>query len=173
MKKLFKLSFWAIMAGVLLYSCRPEKFKEIDAPQTVASSLAGIWKLIKVTQTDEDAKNKGFLYGPVNVQQMDITSAFPYTDFKLTLNVDGSAPTTFATTPGNSPKIIKLAGGNWTFDDPKYPKVLTLTSGTLSEKVKLGSYPTATSPTLKITSERRDASTNKLLISYSFEFAKQ
>lgn len=161
------------MASMLLYACRPEKFKEIGAPQTVASSLAGTWKLVKVTQTDEDAKNKGFLYGPVNVQQMDITNAFPYTEFKLTLNAEGSAPTTFTTTPGNAPKIIKLASGNWTFDDPKYPKVLTLSNGSTSEKVTLGSYPTATSPMLKITSERRDASTNKLLISYSFEFAKQ
>ena len=161
------------MAGMIFYSCRPEKFKDIGKQQTVASSLAGTWKLVKVIQTDEDAKNKGFLYGPINVQQMDITSAFSYTDFKLTLNADGSAPTTFATTPGNSPKIIKLASGNWSFDDPKYPKVLTLTNGTASEKVTLGAYPTASSPTLKITSERRDASTNKLLITYSFEFAKQ
>ena len=172
MKRLFKLTSFIIIAGIF-FSCQPSKYKNLEVPQTVASSLAGTWKLSKVLQTDEDAKSKGFTYGPINVQQLDITNAFSYTDFKLTLNVNGTAPSTFTTTPGNSPKILSLASGNWTFDDPNYPKVLTFTSGTTSEKITLGSYPAGASPILKITTERRDASTNKLLITYSYEFVKQ
>lgn len=173
MIQLFKRFSAVILAGVLFFSCKPDAYKEVGTQTSVATSLAGNWKLVRVLQTDEDAKNKGFSYEPINIQQMDVTNVFPYTDFKLTLNANGNAPTTFTTTPGNSPRIIKLASGNWTFDDPNYPKVLTLANATDTAKVTLGSYPTAASPQLKIRVERRDASTNKLLISYSYEFIKQ
>jgi hypothetical protein len=161
------------VAAVLLHSCRPEKFEEIGATRNVPGTLAGTWKLTRVIQTDEDAKNKGFTYGQVNIQQMDITNLFPYTDFKLTLNMNGNAPSTFTTAPGNSPRIIRLAAGNWTFDDPQFPKVLTLANPTDTARITLGSYPTGASPVLKVTQERRDKLTNKLLISYSYEFTKQ
>ncbi len=173
MKKTIQLMFCAVAALVLLHACRPDKFKDIGLPTTVASSLAGTWKISKVTQTDEDAKNKGFQYGSVNIQTMDITNTFPYTDFKLTLNTAGNVPTTFTTTPGNSPKIIKLASGNWTFDNPSYPKVITMANATDTAKITLGAYPSGAAPVLRITSERRDATTGKLLISYTYEFTKQ
>jgi hypothetical protein len=173
MKKTFQITLCTVAAVVLLFACRRDKYKELGLPTTVASSLAGTWKLTKVTQTDEDAKNKGFQYGSVNIQTMDLTNTFPYTDFKLTLNTNGSTPTTFTTTPGNSPKIIRLASGNWTFDNPTYPKVITMSNATDTARITLGAYPSGAVPVLKITSERRDATTNKLLISYSYEFSKQ
>jgi len=173
MKKTIQLSIYLVAVAALLNACRPDKYSELGTPATVASSLAGTWKLSKVTQTDEDAKSKGFQYGSVNVQTMDLTNVFPYTDFKLTLNANGSTPTTFTTTPGNSPKIIKLASGNWTFDNPTYPKVITMANATDTARITLGSYPSGAAPVLRITSERRDATTNKLLISYSYEFTKQ
>lgn len=157
----------------MLTACRPEKFKEVGALSPVVASLAGTWKLTRVIQTDEDAKSKGFSYGPINVQQMDITNVFPYTDFKLTLNANGNTPTTFTTAPGNAPKIIPVASGNWLLDDPAYPKVLTMANATDTAKVTLGSYPSGETPVLKIRVERRNATTNKLLVSYSYEFTKQ
>jgi hypothetical protein len=66
-----------------------------------------------------------------------------------------------------------LASGNWTTDDPKYPKVLTLVNGTDTSRVTLGSYPTGSTGALKLRQEKRDATTNRLLISYNFEFTKQ
>jgi hypothetical protein len=169
----FKLTLVAALAGVVFYSCKPDSFKDLGTQPVIASTLAGTWKLTKVTQTDEDAKSKGFAYGPINIQQTDLTNVFPYTDFKLTLNANGNTPTTFTTTPGNSPKVIKLASGNWSFDDPAYPKVLTMVNATDTAKITLGAYPAGSTPVLKITTERRDASTNKLLITYSYEFSKQ
>ncbi len=168
-RKILILAF----AAVLVQSCRPEKFEDIGTPASVPATLAGTWKLNKVIQVDEDARNKGFTYGAVNIQQKDITSLFPYTDFTLTLNMNGSTPTTFTTNPGNSPRIIRLANGNWTFDNPEYPKVLTLANTTDTARITLGSYPTGAAPVLKVRLERRDAATNKLLISYSYEFTKQ
>jgi len=173
MKKLTNIFFFLLLAGTFLYSCKPESFDDVKAPSDVAASIAGTWRLTKVIQTDEDAKAKGFTYGSVNVQQMDITSVFPYTDFRLTLNTSGATPSTFTTTPGNAPQIIKLASGNWSFDDPKFPKTIKMTSGTQEETVSIGGYPTAINPTLNLKLERRDAATNKLLVSYSYQFTKQ
>jgi len=168
MKILFKLLFIVPVLMIMLHACQPDKYKSIGLPTTPISSLAGTWKLTKVIQTDEDAARKGFPF-----QTLDVTNVFPYTDFKLTLNANGTTPTTFATTPGNAPKIIKLASGNWIVDDPSYPKVISLASGTDTSRITLGSYPTLTNPLLKVRLERRDVATNKLLISYSYEFTKQ
>jgi hypothetical protein len=75
--------------------------------------------------------------------------------------------------PGNAPKIIRLTSGNWAVDDPAYPKLLTLSNGSDTTRITLGSYPRGSSPNLKIRLERRDSASNKLLISYSYEFTKQ
>ena len=173
MTRIHKITSLILLAGVLVTSCRPENFKEIGTQSSVVSSLAGTWKLTRVTQTDEDAKSKGFNYGPVNIQQMDLTNVFPYTDFKLTLNANGNTPTTFTAVPGNAPKIIRLTSGNWLLDNPSYPKEITMANATDTAKITLGGYPAGEAPVLKIRTERRDASTGKLLISYSYEFSKQ
>jgi hypothetical protein len=161
-------SIIAILAAILISGCKPENYKPVGKLESPTASLAGTWKITSVTQKDEDAANKGFPY-----QTADLTQVFPYTDFILTLNMNGTTPTTFTTTPGNSPLIINLASGNWIVDDPSYPKVLTLISGTDSATVTLGSYPTGPNTSLKITQAKRDASSGKLLISYSYVFSKQ
>ena len=173
MNRIFKITTLIVLAGAWLTACRPESFKEVGTPAAAVSSLVGTWKLSKVIQTDEDAKSKGFTYGQINIQQMDITNVFPYSDFKLTLNANGSTPTTFTAVPGNAPKIIKLTSGNWLLDDPAYPKVITMANATDTARITLGSYPAGEAPVLKVRQERRDASTGKLLISYSYEFTKQ
>jgi hypothetical protein len=166
--KLYRLSFIFSALALVLNACQPESYKEVGVLTAPLTGLSGTWKLTKVTQTDEDALRKGFPF-----QTLDLTSVFPYTDFKLTLSANGTTPTTFTTTPGNSPKIIKLTSGNWTVDDPNYPKVITMANATDTARITLGSYPSATNPLLKVRLERRDAATNKLLISYSYEFTKQ
>lgn len=157
-----------LLAVILISSCKPENYKPVGSAVTPIGSLAGTWKITSVTQRDEDAANKGFPY-----IQSDLTDVFHYTDFTLTLNTNGKTPTTFATVPGNSPAIIHLTSGNWTVDDPLYPKVLTLVNGTDTARVTLGAYPTGASPTLKITLAKHDASSGKLLISYNYVFTKQ
>jgi hypothetical protein len=168
MKNVFKISMVIPLLGITLFACQPLDYKEVGVPVKNIAALAGTWKLSKVTQTDEDAARKGFPF-----TTLDLTSVFPYTDFRLTLNTNGNTPTTFATTPGNAPKVIRLLNGNWTADDPTYPKVLTLVNGTDTSRVTLGSYPTGSNSALKLRQERRDATTGRLLISYNYEFTKQ
>ena len=168
MKNLIKILVALPLIGIAITSCQPDKYKTIDPPTNNVATLAGTWKLTRVVQTDEDAKRKGFPY-----QQMDLTSLFPYTDFKITFNVNGATPTTFTTTPGNSPKIIRLTSGNWFTDDPAYPKMLTLANPTDTARITLGSYLTGINPSLKISLNKSDAATNKLVLSYSYEFTKQ
>lgn len=163
MKLILKTGTWVLALALLFAACSPEARKELGAPRNIMESLTGTWKLIKATQVDEDAARKGFPF-----KEMDITNLFPYTNFVLTLNSG-----TFTTTPGTSPRIIKLASGSWTPDNAEYPKVLTLTSGVVTEKVTLGAYPVGPLNTLKLKVERKDASTGKLLITYTYEFAKQ
>lgn len=165
MKKIYVLSI-ALM-GLLVFSCRPDTDGIVGSERSILSSLSGSWKLTKVTQTDEDAKRKGFPY-----QTMDLTSLFPYTDFQLTLDATSGAPGNFTTTPGSSPKIISLTSGGWTVDDPAFPKNITLTSGSATELVTLGGYPVAGSEKLVLKKEKKDAS-GKVQVSYSYEFTKQ
>ncbi len=158
-----------VLATILTGGCKPENYKPLGKSATPINALAGTWKITSVTQKDEDAANKGFPY-----QTADLTNVFPYTDFTLTLNMNGNNPTTFTTTPGNSPKIINLASGNWTVDNPVYPQVLTLANATDTAKVTLGGYPLgASASNLKIALAKHDAASGKLLISYSFVFSKQ
>jgi hypothetical protein len=156
------------LAGLLITGCKPENYKPLGKAATPITTLAGTWKISSVTQKDENAANFGWPY-----QTTDLTSLFPYTDFTLTLNMNGNAPTTFATSPGQAPRIITLASGSWTVDDPTYPQVLTLANGSDTAKVTLGSYPSGVNPSLKVAVARHDASSGKLLISYSYVFVKQ
>jgi hypothetical protein len=166
--KRIKLFLLAPIIALLVFACRPDEYKKLGLPSENIAALAGTWKLSKVIQTDEDAARKGFPY-----QTMDVTSVFPYSDFRLTFNTNGNTASTFATMPGNAPKIIRLTSGNWAVDDPAYPKLLTLSNGSDTTRITLGSYPRGSSPNLKIRLERRDSASNKLLISYSYEFTKQ
>ncbi len=152
---------------VLVFSCRPDTNGIVGEERSILSSLSGSWKLTKVTQTDEDAKRKGFPY-----QTMDLTSLFPYSEFQLTLNVASGAASNFTTTPGNSPKVISLTSGSWTVDDPAFPKNITLTSGNTTEVVTLGGYPVTGSEKLVLKKEKKDAS-GKVQVSYNYEFTKQ
>lgn len=168
MKYLNKSVTLLLITIVILSSCRPDSLKDLGAERGYLESLNGTWKLTKATQVDEDAAKKGFPY-----QQLDITNLFPYTSFVFTLNVSAGAPTTFTAVSGTSPKIIKLPSGNWTVDDLKYPKNIYLKNGAATDTVSLGGYPVGAAATLKLTKEKKDATTGKLLISYSYEFAKQ
>ena len=168
MQKIFRIGIMMLSVSLLLTACQPDAHKELEAPKNILESLQGTWKLTKATQVDEAAKAKGFPF-----KELDLTTLFPYTDFKLTLNLNAGAPGTFATVPGASPKIIKLTSGNWTVDNAEYPKNITLTSGSTTEVTTLGGYPVGASNTLKLKVEKKEAASGKVVVSYSYEFAKQ
>ncbi|HEV7783600.1 MAG TPA: DUF5004 domain-containing protein [Chitinophagaceae bacterium] len=180
MKITLKTGMMIMAVAILFTACTPEAHKEVGPPRNTIASLEGTWKLIKATQVDEDAAFKGF---PAYVTTMDITTIYPYTDFVLKFNLNSGAPSTFTTTRGGSPAIIKLTGGNWAVDNPEYPKVITLTSGSTTEKATLGGYTVGPNNTLKLKVQRYDIPAPptppnpplapKLLITYIYEFAKQ
>lgn len=168
MKRINKIAAILVLGAVLFSSCKPDAIQELGTERDLLTSINGTWKLIKATQVDEDAKVKGFPY-----QQLDITNLFPYNNFVFNLNVAAGNPTNFTTTPGASPKIIKLAAGTWTVDNLKFPQKLFLTNGTAKDTVSLGGYPVGSASTLKLKKEKRDFASGKLLVSYTYEFIKQ
>lgn len=166
MKRIWQTGLMLMMAALLFTNCRPDAFKDAGAPRDIATSLTGTWKLRKAVQVDEDAARKGFPY-----KELDITTIYPYTDFVLKL--DAGSPGNFTTTPGASPKIIRFTSGTWTLNDPQFPSALLLKNGTVTDTATLGGYPVGAATTLKLKVQKKDASTGKLLISYTYEFAKQ
>ena len=168
MKHINRIAILAIIASIVLVSCKPNSLEDLGVKRNFLESVNGTWKLTKATQVDEDAAKKGFPY-----QMVDITNLFPYNTFSLTLNVSAGAPTTFSSVAGTSPKIIKVNTGNWAVDNVNYPKNIYLSNGAATDTITLGGYPVGAATTLKIKKEKKDAVTGKLLISYSYEFAKQ
>mgnify|MGYP003525873062 CR=1 FL=1 len=168
MKFINKIAIVMMLATIVLVSCKPDSIEDMGGKRDLLQSINGTWKLTKATQVDEKKKKKGFPY-----QQLDITNLFPYTSFSLTLNVVGGAATTFTTNPGTSPKIVKVNNGNWSVDNVTTPKNIYLINGASTDTISLGGYPVGASTTLKLSKEKRDKTTGKLLISYSYEFAKQ
>ncbi len=164
----FRFILFALFVSIAFIACQPEAYKEIGEPANNISAITGNWQLAKVVQVDKDAENKGFPF-----KEADLTTLFPYTEFRLTLNSANGSPTTFTTTPGNSPRIITLTSGTWSVDDVKAPKVITLTSGSTTQRITLGAYPNTVSNRLKVSLERRSLADDKLLIGYSYEFVKQ
>jgi Domain of unknown function (DUF5004) len=168
MKRINKTAIIILLFSIIFGSCKPDSLKDLGIERDLTSSLNGTWKLTKATQVDEDAAKKGFPY-----QKLDITNLFPYTDFVFTLNVSAGLPTTFTAASGAAPKIMKLTSGNWTVDNVKYPKNIYLKNGAATDTVSLGGYPVGASTTLQLKKEKKDNTTGKLLISYSYEFSKQ
>ncbi|MDF2381601.1 DUF5004 domain-containing protein [Nostoc ellipsosporum NOK] len=169
MKKNSRILLVLLAAITMLNACRPDKFDEVGANRRVTDSFAGTWKLTKVTQKDEDAARKGFPYSV-----LDLTTLFAYTDYSLTLNVtNGGQTTTFSTTAGNSPAVIAVANGDWSAGPTQYPTYVAFKQGSATDTLTLGSYPAGGRNVLQLKKERKDASTGKLLVSYTYEFTKQ
>jgi hypothetical protein len=158
----------ALVLTIMLAACQPEDFNEIGDKRDIPVSLGGTWKLSKVTQKDEDAARKGFPYS-----ELDLTTVFPYTDFTLTLNTNGVSPSNFTANAGNSPEIIGLDAGTWSVDNGENPTAILFKSGSITEQVTLGAYPVGGNTKLKFKIDKKDAGSDKLLISYTYEFTKQ
>ncbi len=166
---ILKISFLLFISAAII-GCQPDKVGEIGAIRDVPASFAGSWKLTKAVQVDEDVKRKGssFIFNTI-----DLTTLFPYTDFKLTLNANNGSPSTFTADAGASPAIIGLTNGTWAVDDMKAPKAIIFKNGSSTEEVTLGAYPIGGNNKLTFRIERNDVETGKLMMSYTYEFTKQ
>jgi hypothetical protein len=159
----------ALMTGMIFASCSPEDFGDVVGPvNNNINNLTGNWRLTKVTQTDLEAslKNSPFV-------SSDITTEFPYSDFRLAFNSAAGAPTTFTTTPGNSPRVIRLASGNWRVDNVAAPGQVQFINGVDTVKALFGSYPSSFDPTFKLRVDRINTETGKATMRYDYQFVKQ
>ena len=171
MKKIILNCSILLAIVIVVQSCRPDKVPTLKPATSTVSGFAGTWKLTQVTESDGNAVANKFTY-----QTMDITNAFPYNTFSLILNMNDSTPTTFSTVQGTAPKVIPITGGNWLFDNPNYPSVITFTNGTDTSTLTINAYPTVESPQLDIALNKyavTDTAKKSVLITYNYLFTKQ
>ena len=142
MKKINHFFFVICLSALVLNACRPDNNFSIGQPQNRLTQLAGTWKLQSVIQTDLNAKSNNYMDAvrtDINVQQMNITNAAPFTDLKLTFAEDAAnTPTTFSVDYGAAPKIFKSAGGVWKVDNLLAPGNIKFINGVDTVSLKLG-----------------------------------
>ncbi|MEO1654939.1 MAG: DUF5004 domain-containing protein [Bacteroidota bacterium] len=168
MKNLLNSLKMLMLLGFLAVSCTPEDFPPIgDRPDRFAQ-LQATWSLAAVIQTDNDAERKGF---PAFAVTQDISNDFPFTEFQLTLNGDGS----FSVNQGNSPSIIGgLTSGTWTTDDPDFPSMISFTDGSGSFDIGIGSFAEIDSNalSLKLTRFEEKGGALEAVTTYEYRFTK-
>jgi hypothetical protein len=166
--KINQIVLFIFLAGFLTIGCKREEFDNVPPSGDVLTSLAGSWTLKRVIQKDETAeiKNSPFV-------TLDLTSLFPYTEYKLTLTSTGSATGDYTAVPGASPKIIRSNTGKWIVDDVKNPKFVSFVDGADTTKMEIGSYPTSFNSSFKLKQTKVDVATGQPAISYNYEFSKQ
>ena len=117
----------ALLLSVAL-SCQPDDdFPDLDDPLAVKPTLlSGTWTAERVIQYDQEALDNGF---PTEVVEQDITALFPFSDYKLTFELDEKGrPSEYSINAGDAPNFLSLTGGTWTLDDPVFATVITLSS---------------------------------------------
>lgn len=157
------------LVGTAFYSCKRETFDSPPASAAVLSTIQGSWTLNKVTQKDEGAEIKNSPY-----VIMDITSLFPYTQYKITIaGTSNVGSGTYTATPGSAPQILRSNTGKWEVDNVTNPKMISFINNSDTTKMQIGSYPTSFSPSFKLRQTKVDVATGKPAITYDYEFVKQ
>lgn len=164
-----KIFFLIAFCTLVSIRCKREEFTSVPVSADPLASLLGSWTIKNVTQKDEGAEIKNSPYVTMN-----LTSLFPYTQYKLTLTGGTTATTgTYTAVPGSAPQIIRFNTGTWQVDDPKNPKKITFINGTDKMEMQIGSYPTSLNKGFKLKQTKIDVVTNKPAVSYEYEFVKQ
>ncbi len=164
MKRILYTMLAFTVAG--LFSCKREDFKTVgDAAAFKTESMAGTWTASRVLQTDEDAIRKNFPY-----KNLDVTTDFGFNQTKLTLNVNGSTPSTFSVAYGTAPKLFKHTAGNWAVDNLSKPTKLYLINGTDSVKININNYTSLANNQLSVKMLRNGF--GKSQVGYDYLFTK-
>lgn len=166
----FALTF---ICCVLLFSCRPDAYKEIGQPLNKLQALSGNWKLVQVTQTDLVAERYGYQdpsRPDVSLTSMDVTNVAPFSNFNMALTLGNSTAGTFTTTPGTAPKIIKFAAGTLNVDNVDVPSKLSFINGTDTVKMDIGNYTALANNALVLSLTRYQG--NKAVLRYDYKFSK-
>jgi Domain of unknown function (DUF5004) len=162
-----KITFIIAISGLLLFAaCKPESLKDYQTFSSASiTSLKGVWKLSKVTQTDEDSRRKLFPY-----KTLDLTSSLKLTDVVLTLNGDATAPTNFTINYGAAPQVFKISTGTWKLDDNNKPGKLWIINGVDTTKFTLGAYSQLANNKMSLKQFKSLGATQ--MITYEYEFSK-
>ncbi len=164
-----KLQLIFILA--LAVSCQPnDDFPALQNPIPLKPALLnGTWTVKSVTQFDREASDNGF---PVEIQKRDITTLFPFTQYKVTFNLQADGrPGAFEVVPGTSPNFLTLNKGVWSLDDYVFATKITLTS---PSDVNASSFriKVLNSNSIKLQVVRNDAADNTEYSYYEYEFTK-
>lgn len=128
MKKIIIKSFLSLLVFTLLIACDDnDDFNDVTTDPLLVNTdaLSGTWTLNTVVQVDQDAVDNGF---PENVQRMDITSMFNWSETTITFTLDneGSAQS-FTLDAGSAPNYL-ITSGEWSIDHPVFTSVIDLTN---------------------------------------------
>src|SRR5687768_928328 len=100
------------LAIMMLVSCLSCENNDDDALAESVKNIDGSWKVVSVTRND-----------------LDITSAFDFTRFRVDFSEDGTY-----SFENYLPFIVKQPG-TWALDDPQYPFKINFSEGSSAEMV--------------------------------------
>ena len=162
-----KITFIIAIAGLLLFAaCKPAAIKDYEAYSAVnVTAFQGVWKLTKVTQSDEDSKRKLFPY-----KTLDLTSSLNFTDVRVTFNLTGNTPAGLSINYGAAPQIFKISSGTWKLDDNNKPGKLWMINGPDTAKFTLGAYSQLANNKMSLKQVKSLGNTE--MITYEYEFSK-
>lgn len=135
-----KLSFLIIFIVIAFMGCTPDNDFTVGTKQDRVKQLSGTWTLTSVTQTDLFAKNYNYndpSNPNVNLISQNISGIAPFSNIKLTLGLNGTAPGTFTIDYGSAPPVFNLTAGTWALDNNITPGKLNLINGTDTTKLVL------------------------------------
>ncbi len=173
MKKIVNLLMLLLIIGVM-DSCKPDNDFSIGQAQNRVAQLAGTWNLKTVTQIDLIASNNNFVdpaRPDVNLKQLDITDAAPFTDMSVVFSNDAAnVPSTFTINYGNAPHIFKLSAGSWGVDNLNTPGNIKFIAGTDTVLTKIGALNNLSSGLLTLQVIKSQGV--KPVIQYNYNFQK-
>jgi len=167
--KLFILPL-ALLLSVAL-SCQPDDdYPALQDPLTVKPALlSGTWTAERVVQYDQEALDNGF---PTEVVEQDITALFPFSEYKLTFELDEKGrPSEYSINAGDAPNFLSLTNGTWTLDDPVFATVITL-NNTADIHATAFRIEQLNKDRITLHVMRNDANDNTLYSYYKYDFVK-
>jgi hypothetical protein len=165
---------FAALIFVQLSACQPDEFLEIGDPVDRIAQMEGTWVITSVTQIDDDATRKGF---PAFATQQDITQSFPFTQFRVQLELNGSGnPAGFTVSPGDSPNLLgTMTSGNWSVDNLDFPsRIIFRGGGGAAATLDLASLRDLYNNGLTLRTRRFEVRQGKLqpFVTYNYTFTK-
>jgi hypothetical protein len=163
----------AALLFVSIAACQPDEFPEIGEPVDRIAQMEGTWVITAVNQIDDDATRKGF---PAFATQQDITQSFPFTQFRVRLELNGSGnPAGFAVLPGDSPNLLgNITSGTWSVDNPDFPSRIIFRGGGTTATLDLASLRDLDNNGLTLRTRRFELRQGVLqpFVTYNYTFTK-